>query len=190
MQGLGGHTGRSPGLHLPGSRPPGTGARLQRPPAPGGGQGPRSRLLRKSQGKPRWKQHQESTPRLARQARPGQARGCHLRGPSPGLGMANLLSAPSRALYWADMFALLVQQVCLQNSGGHSLWAGAPGWPWASWSLNTGTGLNPTSSRLPDDKWIERSSNSNSNKNSYLLLPCSRCLTSIISFNLHRNPML
>lgn len=120
----------------------------------------------------------------------GQARGCHLRGPSPGLGMANLLPAPSRALYWADTFALLVQQVCLQNSGGHSFWVGAPGWPWASWSLNTGTGLNLTSSHLPADKWIERSSNSNSSKNSYLLLPWSRCLTSVISFNLHRNPML
>lgn len=44
------------GLHLPGSQPPGTGARLQRPPAAGGGQGPHARLSKKGQGEPRWRQ--------------------------------------------------------------------------------------------------------------------------------------
>lgn len=68
VRGPRGHTGRSPVLHLAGSCPPGTGARLQRPPAPGGGQGPRSRLRGEAKREARWRQH------LGGSSSPGQAR--------------------------------------------------------------------------------------------------------------------
>lgn len=158
VQGLLGHTGQYLGLHLLGSRPPGTGARLQRPPAPGGGQGPRSQSLRKSQGKPRWHQHLGAGASLCQAGQAGQARGCRPGGPGPALDMPSLLPPPSSAVYWADVLALLVQQLCVQNSGGHHLWVGAPGWLWATPS--------PPPVCLPDDRWGGRT-NSNSSNDDY-----------------------
>lgn len=162
VQGPRRHTGRSPGLHLAGSHPLGTGARLQRPPAPGGGQGPslptqRSRPREKQDGAGIW----EMAPPSARQARPGQPRGCHLGGfESPALAMASLLPAPSRAPYWASAFALLVWRICFSKLQWPRLLSqGSSSRPWVSWSLDTGTGLSPLPSCLPNDTgegWIVR----------------------------------
>lgn len=164
MERLGGHAGRCPGLHLPGSHPqeqvPGCKGHL----LPGEGKG-HSRLLRKSQGKPRWRQHLGADSTLGRAGWP--VLGLSPRGPKPSPGLTSLLPAPSRALRWTHMFALLVQLFCLWNSGGHSRWAGAPGRP--SCSLSTGTGRSRPPSSLPDGRWGGRSTNSNSSNDRY---PC------------------
>lgn len=97
--------------------PSGTGARLQRPPAPGGGQGP----LPPAEEKPRKTKMAPASGSNSTLGQAGQSRGCHLGGSEPGPGHASLLPAPSRALHWADTLALLVQRLCLQNCGGHSL---------------------------------------------------------------------
>ena len=117
VQGPRRHTGRSPGLHLAGSHPLGTGARLQRPPAPGGGQGPRSQPRGEAKREARWRRDPGggSSPGQAGQARPAQGLppwGAE----SPALAMASLLPAPSRAPYWASMFALLVWCICFSKT--------------------------------------------------------------------------
>lgn len=118
VRGPRGHTGRSPGLHLAGSHPTGTGARLQRPPAPGGGQGPRSQPRGEAKREARWRQHLGggSSPGQAGQASPAQGllpQGCPR---VPALAMASLLPATSRAPYWANVFALLVWRVCFSKT--------------------------------------------------------------------------
>lgn len=144
--------------------PSGTGARLQRPPAPGGGQGP----LPTAEEKPRKTKMAPasgSDSTLGQAGRPGRPLG----DPSPALGMhAFSLLPPGR--HWADMFALLVQQFCSQDSGGHR------------------DRPEPSPSCLPDGRWGGRSSNSKRSNNSYSSLPWARCLPNIL-LHLHRNPM-
>lgn len=171
MQGLGGHTGRSPGLHLPGSRPqeqvPGCKGHLLL----GEGKG-HSRLLRKSQGKPRWRQRLGATPPWARRARPGAATSGD---PSPAPGMQafsrlppGLCTGPARWLCWFSSYAYRIVVAFLEPEPRDR--------------------PEPPPSCLPDDSWGGRSSNGNSSSNSHPLLP--RYLTNITSLHLHRNPML
>lgn len=202
MQGLGRHTGRSPGLRLPGSRPPGTGARLQRPPAPGGGQGPRSRPRRGGRGESKWHQRLGSNPSLgqAGQAGPGAAT-LGVCEPSPGHGKPSLCSPP--VLSTGPTRSCSSCSLCWfgKDASAEFWWpqplgwgAKAPAWPGTSWSLNMATGLSPLPSCLPDNRRGARSRNSNGRNNSYPLKLCARprakCLTSIISFNPNSNPML
>lgn len=112
VQGPGGHTGQSPGLHLAGSRPSGTGARLQRPPAPGGGQGPRSRLRGEAKEKQDGASAWEAAPPLgqAGQAIPGAAtsggqESSPGHGKSPPLLPLGLRTGPTCLLCWFGKYA-------------------------------------------------------------------------------------
>lgn len=172
---LGRHTGRSPGLHLPGSRRPGTGARLQRPPAPGGGQGPCSRPQRGGQGESRWCQRLGAHTSLnqAGQASPGAATlggVCEL---SPACGKPSPCSPPvlctgptrsySCSLCWLGKYASAEFWWPWPPGWG----AKAPAWPGASWKLNTATGLSPPPSRFPDNRRGGRSHHSDGRPHGY-----------------------
>ena len=128
----------------------------------------------------------------AGQASPGAAT-LGIQESSPGHGKPPPCSLQGPVLDQHVCFAGLASML-QQNSRGHSHWATAPAWPRVSWSPNTGTGLSPPPSCLPDDRWGGRSSNSNSSNNGSPLLPCARpcvkCLTSILSFNPCSNTIL
>lgn len=111
-------------------------------------------------------------PSSARRARP--AWGLHLGGPGaqPRVWQASSL-LPSGFSTGPNCFSDSASML-QQNSRGHSLWAGAPAWRWASWSLNTGTGLSLLPVCFPDHRWGGKSNNSNSSNNSYPLVLCAR----------------
>ena len=133
VQGPRRHTGRSPGLHLAGSHPLGTGARLQRPPAPGGGQGPRSQLRGEAKREARWRQHLGggSSPGQAGQASPAQGllpQGCPRVQPWPwqvsSLLPPGLHTGPMCLLCWFGAYASAKLQWPWPLSRGSSLTLG------------------------------------------------------------------
>lgn len=168
---------------LLGSYPLGTGARLQRPPAPGEGQGPHSRLRGEA------KENQDGAsagsqllPGQAVQASPGTAT-CTSN--SSALGIASLSLLP-RGLctgrtrlpcYWRTCSNRLV----VATASGMTLQPGLGGLR----SSNTGS---PLPYCLHDDRWGGWSRDSTSSNDSYPSSPCARSPSSVISSNPHSNP--
>lgn len=98
VQGLGGHTGQSLSLHLPGSHPSGTGARLQRPPATGEGKDHTPNCRGQA------KEKQDGATSFLSQEGQASLGAAPWGSGSPAPGMASLLLAPLRVLYWAKLF--------------------------------------------------------------------------------------
>lgn len=135
--------------------------RLQRPPPWG-----RARATLPTQRRPREKQDGagiwETAAHSRARPRPGQPRAAAAGGfESPAPGRSEVSPCSLGAPYWASVFALLVLahmlQPKLQWPRPLSPRASSPAW--VSWSLDTGTGLSPLPSCLPNDTgegWIVR----------------------------------
>lgn len=159
VQGLGGHTGRSPGLHLPGSRPqeqvPGCKGHLLL----GEGKG-HSRPLRKSQGKPRWLQCLGATPPWARRARPGQ-RGCHRGDPAQPRAPCRACAGPT---CWRCWFSSYAYRILVGTASGQGLLGGLL-------EPELRDRPEPPPPCLPHGRWEGNRRSSNSSNDSYRSYP-------------------
>lgn len=144
--------GRFLGLCLPGSCPPGTGARLQRPPADGEGKGHAPVHRGEAKENQDGDIVQERISPWARQslACPGAATRVSQ---SPSLGITSLFPASCRALAWMGRLPCWFGKCALADGWWpQPMDWGTPAWLWGSWSPSTGTGLSlpPATSLVTD----------------------------------------